>query len=48
MADGARVVDTSAWIEWLIGSNIGEILAKELPERSLCIVPTIVQLELSK
>ena len=48
MFDAARVVDTSAWIEWLVGSGIGETLGKELPERSLCIVPTIVQLELSK
>lgn len=48
MSDAARVVDTSAWIEWLVGSGIGETLGTELPERSLCIVPTIVQLELSK
>ena len=43
-----RVVDTSAWIEWLVGSAVGKRLAKESPEKSLCIVPTIVQLELSK
>jgi len=43
-----RVVDTSAWIEWLVGSAVGKRLAKEIPEKSLCIVPTIVQLELSK
>lgn len=43
-----RVVDTSAWIEWLVGSAVGRRLAKEIPEKSLCIVPTIVQLELSK
>jgi len=48
MAAPLRVVDTSAWIEWLVGSAVGKKLAKEFPEKSLCIVPTIVQLELSK
>lgn len=48
MAAPLRVVDTSAWIEWLIASAIGKKLANELPEKALCIVPTIVQLELSK
>ena len=43
-----RVVDTSVWIEWLIGSSLGRRLAKEMPDRSECIVPTLVQLELSK
>jgi predicted nucleic acid-binding protein len=43
-----RVVDTSVWIEWLIGSPLGRKLGKEIPDRSECIVPTIVQLELSK
>jgi len=43
-----RVVDTSAWIEWFTGSALGLILAKEIPVRAECIVPTIVQLELSK
>ncbi len=43
-----RVVDTSAWIEWLIDSALGRTLAKEFPERASCIVPTIVQLELTK
>ena len=43
-----RVVDTSVWIEWLIGSALGRRLAKEIPDRVECIVPTIVQLELSK
>lgn len=42
------MVDTSAWIEWLIGSAVGKKLAREFPEKSLCIVPTVVQLELSK
>ena len=43
-----RVVDTSVWIEWLIGSSLGRRLAKEIPARSECIVPTIVQLELAE
>ena len=42
-----RVVDTSVWIEWLTGSPLGRKLAKEIPDRAECIVPTIVQLELS-
>lgn len=43
-----RLVDTSAWIEWLAGGPLGRSLAKEFPERSQCLVPTIVQLELAK
>jgi predicted nucleic acid-binding protein len=43
-----RVVDTSAWIEFLIGSDLGATLAQELPERTQWLVPTIVQLELAK
>jgi predicted nucleic acid-binding protein len=48
MAAALRVVDTSAWIEWLVASPLGKKLRKEMPEKALCIVPTIVQLELSK
>lgn len=48
MAALMRVVDTSAWIEWLTGSPLGEKLGQEFPDKSHCIVPTIVQLELSK
>lgn len=48
MATPLRVIDTSAWIEWLVASPIGKSLAKEMPDKDLCIVPTIVQLELSK
>ena len=48
MAAPLRVVDTSAWIEWLIGSALGKTLGKRFPDRPQCIVPTIVQLELSK
>lgn len=42
------VVDTSAWIEWLVGSPVGKKLGQQFPDRSHCVVPTIVQLELSK
>jgi predicted nucleic acid-binding protein len=48
MAAVKRVVDTSAWIEWLTASPLGKKLGKELPDKPHCIVPTIVQLELSK
>jgi predicted nucleic acid-binding protein len=43
-----RLVDTSAWIEYLIGSAAGVTLAPELPDRSEWLVPTMVQLELMK
>src|ERR1700760_1465054 len=43
-----RVVDTSAWIECLKGSQTGERLGNELPPLSAWLVPTIVQLELAK
>jgi uncharacterized protein len=43
-----RLVDTSAWIEWLVASPTGTRIAKELPEKSAWLVPTIVQLELAK
>jgi predicted nucleic acid-binding protein len=43
-----RVVDTSAWIEWLTASALGQKLGKQFPDKAQCIVPTIVQLELSK
>ena len=48
MAAGQRVVDTSAWIEWLTGSALGRTLATEMPAQGQCLVPTIVQLELAK
>ena len=43
-----RIVDTSAWIEWLIGSVLGKRIADELPTRDDWLIPTIVQLELAK
>jgi predicted nucleic acid-binding protein len=42
------LVDTSAWIEWLIGSATGEALSERLPQQSDWLVPTMVQLELAK
>jgi predicted nucleic acid-binding protein len=42
------LVDTSAWIEWLIGSPTGEALSARLPQQSDWLVPTMVQLELAK
>ncbi|RBI69915.1 VapC toxin family PIN domain ribonuclease [Roseovarius sp. TE539] len=42
------LVDTSAWIEWLVGSPTGDKLAPQLPEQPEWLVPTMVQLELAK
>jgi predicted nucleic acid-binding protein len=42
------VVDTSGWIEFLMGSPLGQKIALQWPEQDRCIVPTLVQLELSK
>jgi predicted nucleic acid-binding protein len=42
------VVDTSAWIEWLADTALGKRLGQQLPDKPQWIVPTIVQLELSK
>jgi len=43
-----RLVDTSAWIEWLIASPTGEKVEKHLPEQNDWLVPSMVQLELAK
>ena len=42
------LVDTSAWIEWLIGLATGDQLAEHLPDQADWLVPTMVQLELAK
>jgi predicted nucleic acid-binding protein len=42
------LVDTSAWIEWLIGSQTGEKIGGMIPLNDDWLVPTIVQLELAK
>jgi predicted nucleic acid-binding protein len=43
-----RLVDTSAWVEWLIASPTGMAIASIIPAREDWLVPTIVQLELAK
>lgn len=43
-----RVVDTSAWIEWFVNSPTGAAVRAHLPAPEDWLVPTIVQLELSK
>jgi len=43
-----RLVDTSAWIEWLIDSPVGKEVVRHLPEPAQWLVPTMVQLELAK
>ena len=42
------LIDTSAWIEWLVGSPTGDVVATHLPDQTQWLVPTMVQLELSK
>ena len=43
-----RLVDTSAWIEWLMETPTGKLIEPLIPERGDWLVPTIVQLELAK
>ena len=43
-----RVVDTSAWIEWITYSAVSDTLEQHLPHQQDWLVPTIVQLELTK
>ena len=42
------LVDTSAWIEWLIGSPIADRISEHLPGPDTWLVPNMVQLELAK
>jgi predicted nucleic acid-binding protein len=42
------LVDTSAWIEWLIDSATGAKVAARIPEQADWLVPTMVQIELAK
>lgn len=44
----ARVIDSSAWIEWLSKTATGIQMNAQIPQISDCIVPTIVQLEVFK
>ncbi|HRE61585.1 MAG TPA: type II toxin-antitoxin system VapC family toxin [Micropepsaceae bacterium] len=43
-----KLVDTSAWIEWLTDTPLGRKIGAELPKPGQWLVPTLVQLELSK
>jgi predicted nucleic acid-binding protein len=43
-----RLVDTSAFIEWLIGSQAGEVIVQLIPAREEWLVPSIIQFELAK
>jgi predicted nucleic acid-binding protein len=43
-----RLVDSSAWIEFLSDSPLGRVLLRDFPEQDEWLVPTIVQLELTK
>ncbi len=43
-----RVVDTSAWLEWISDSALGRELGAKLPQTDEWIVPTIVQYELTR
>jgi uncharacterized protein len=43
-----RLVDTSAWVEWLTASPAGKAVQRALPKREAWLTPTIVQLELAK
>jgi predicted nucleic acid-binding protein len=43
-----RVVDTSAWLEWLSDSALGRAVGRELPQTEAWIVPTVVQYELAR
>lgn len=43
-----RLVDSSAWIEWLADGALAPRLEAEFPLPGTCVVPTIVQLEVSK
>ena len=42
------LIDTSAWIEWLIGSPTGNKVEAQLPQQANWLIPTMVQLELAK
>jgi len=43
-----RVVDTSAWVEALLGSSAGARVRAELPDLDQWLAPTIVLFELAK
>jgi len=43
-----RLVDTSAWVEWLAASPTGRRVGDLVPLRERWLVPTMVQMELAK
>ena len=43
-----RVVDSSAWIEWLDDSPLADALQRYIADGAECIVPTIIQYEVYK
>ena len=43
-----RLVDTSAWIEWLMDTPTGKAISPLIPAQGDWLTPTIVQLELAK
>ena len=43
-----RLVDSSAWIEFLSGPPFEHVIAREFPSQEDWLVPTIVQFELAK
>ena len=43
-----RLVDTSAWIEWLMDTPTGKAVGPLIPAQADWLTPTIVQLELAK
>jgi len=43
-----RLVDTSAWLEWLGDTVLGRSIGPELPKSDEWVVPTIVQYELAR
>jgi predicted nucleic acid-binding protein len=42
------LVDSSAWVEWVLASPTGRVVKPLLPKRDQWLVPTIIQLELAK
>lgn len=43
-----RLVDSSAWVEWLMDTKLGVKLGGQFPPREEWVVPTIVQYEVFK
>ncbi len=42
------VADTCVWVEWIAGTQLGKRFAPSIRDTAHLLVPTIVQLELSK